>query len=280
MKRLLLGMLGLLLASSLLAGDLRSVRARVEGSMVVTGTIDVSAEGTVLGYTLDHPEKLPPVVVGVIAKSLPGWTFKPLLQDGKPVAAKTSMSLRLVAKPIGGGKYQVAVHSAYFGDQSGGIGLVGANQPPRYPAEAAQELASGITYVILRIDRAGHVADAFVEEVNMRVVASDEELDRTRKLLAEASLQALRQWNFTPSESSDREPFRVVLVPVSYELSDRGHPISPEVYGQWQSYVPGPTQLAPWVDQDKALTGGIDAFPADGIYGPSKLSLLTPLDHS
>lgn len=278
MKRLLLGMMGLLLAGSLLAGDLRSVQARVEGSMIVTGTLGVSAQGTVLGYTLDHPEKLPPVVVNLIARSLPGWTFRPLLQGGKPVAAKTSMSLRLVARPIGGGKYEVAVHSAYFGDQSTGVELVGPHPSPRYPSEAAQEMASGITYVMLRIDRAGHVADAFVEKVDMRVIASEEELDKTRKLLAGASLQALRQWNFTPADPSDREPFRVVLVPVSYELSDRGRPLSPEVYGQWQSYVPGAVEPAPWVDQDKAFTSGADAFPADGIYGPSKLSLLTPLD--
>lgn len=279
MKRLLLGMLGLLLAGSLLAGDVRAVRARVEGSMIVTGAIEVSAQGTVLGYALDHPEKLPPVVVSLIAKSLPAWTFQPVLRDHVPVAVKTSMSLRLVAKPIGGGKYQVGVHSAYFGDQSAGIELVGPRPSPRYPREALQERASGVTYVMLRIDRAGHVADAFVEQVNMRVLASDEELDRTRKLFSEASLQALRQWNFSPAGPSDHGPFRVVRVPVSYELTDRGRLLSPEVYGQWQSYVPGPLALAPWVDQDSALTGGVDAFPADGIYGPSQLTLLTPLDH-
>jgi hypothetical protein len=279
MKRLLLGMLGLLLAGSLLAGGLRSVRARVEGSMVVTGTIGVTPQGTVLGYTLDHPEKLPPVVVDTIAKNLPKWTFEPVLQDGKPVAAKAKMSLRLVARPVGGDKYQVAVRSAYFGDESAGIKLVGVPQSPRYPSEAIQERASGTTYVMLRVDRAGHVADAFVEQVNMRVLASDEELNRMRKLLAEASLKALRQWNFTPADSSDRTPFRVVRVPVSYQVSEYGHRSPPEVYGQWESYVPGPVEPAPWVDKDKALAGGIDAFPSDGVYGPSQLSLLTPLDH-
>ena len=279
MKRLLLGMLGLLLAGSVSAGGLLTVRARVEGSMVVTGTIGVTPQGTVLGYTLDQSEKLPPVVVEVIGKTVPGWTFQPVLQDGKPVAAKAKMNLRLVARPLGEGKYQVAVRSAYFGDEEAAAKeMVVTRTKPRYPREAIQERFSGTAYAILRIDRAGHVADAFARQVNMRVLADDKELERMRKLFAEATVKALQQWIFVPAEPADRKPYRIVQVPVSYEVSEAGHLPFREVYGQWQSYVPGPTEPAPWFDRDMMLTGG-DALPGDGVYGPSSLSLLTPLDN-
>jgi hypothetical protein len=278
MKRLLSGILGVLLAGVTLAGGIRSVRERVEGSMVVTGTIGVTPQGTVLGYTLDHPEKLPPVVADVIGKNIPHWTFRPVLQDGKPVAAKAKMSLRVVASPIADGKFQVALRSAYFGDESAGIRMVSSTRP-RYPREAIRDRADGTAYVILRIDRAGRVADAFAEQVNMRVLAEDAELARLRTLFAESSLKALRQWTFTPADPTDHEPYRVVRVPVSYEVSEQGHLPTREVYGQWQSYVPGPVEPAPWFDSDKMLSGGGDALPGDGVYGPSALSLLTPLDH-
>lgn len=278
MKRLLAVMLGLLLAHAAVAGGLRSVRERVEASMVVTGTIGVTPQGTVLGYALDHPEKLPPLVADVIGKTLPTWTFQPVVEHGKPVSAKARMSLRLVAKPIGDGKFEVAIHSAYFGDQSEGIKAVSTRQP-RYPREAIQDRASGTAYVVLRIDRAGHVADAFAEKVNMRLIAEDVELDRLRKLFAEASLKALRQWTFTPAASADQEPYREVRVPVSYDVSDPGHLPVGEAYGQWQGYVPGPEQAAPWFDKSDVLTAGADALPGDGVYGKPSLSLLTPLDH-
>jgi hypothetical protein len=48
-------MLGLLPVGSALAEGPRAIRERVEGSMVVTGSIGVTPEGAVLGYTLDHP---------------------------------------------------------------------------------------------------------------------------------------------------------------------------------------------------------------------------------
>jgi hypothetical protein len=278
MKRLLAVVLGLLLAHAAVAGGLRSVRERVEASMVVTGTIGVTPQGTVLGYALDHPEKLPPVVVDVIGKNVPAWTFQPVLEHGKPVSAKARMSLRMVARPVGDGKFAVAIRSAYFGDRSEGIKAVSTRQP-RYPREAIQERAGSTTYVVLRVDRAGHVADAFAEKVNMRLIATDVELDRLRKLFAEASLKALRQWTFTPAASTDQEPYREVRVPVSYEVGGLDNLPVREAYGQWQGYVPGPEQPAPWFDKSDALAAGTDALPGDGIYGKPSLSLLTPLDH-
>ena len=101
---------------------------------------------------------------------------------------------------------------------------------------------------------------------------------RWRKLFAQACLEAARQWSFTPAAPTDATAFRVVRVPVAFHLREWGR-AAPDTYGQWESYVPGPLEPAPWVDSDQMLGGGADALPEDGgVYGKSSLSLRTPLD--
>jgi hypothetical protein len=280
MKRLLLGMAGLLLAGMALAAGPRATREKVEASMVVTGSIGVTPQGTVLGYTLDHPEKLPPLVADLIGKAVPGWTFQPVLRDGKPVAAKASMSLRVVAQPIGDGKFRVGVRSAWFGDPGRGISK-DKGTPPRYPMQAIRGRVEGTVYVALRLDREGRVSDAAAEQVNLRVIASDNEMKHWREVFAKATLNAARLWTFSPADPSDHAPYRDVTVPVAYELHVGPAPTAPSPeskYGQWQTYVPGPLEPVPWSDADRMLTGGVDALPDDGVFGASSLSLLTPLD--
>lgn len=273
MKRLLYGVLGCLFATMALAGGLKSVRERVEDSMVVTGTIAVTPQGTVLAYALDQPEKLPPAVSQAVSETLPRWTFRPVLRDGKPVASKARMSLRVVAQPIGGGNYRVIVHSAYFGDPDADFKQVRSVRII-YPRPAIRERIAATVYMLLRLDRSGKVVDAAAEQVNLQAIADDQTLDRYRQLFAEASVKGLRQWAYTPADPSDPAPYRILSMPVTYSVG----PGTREPYGQWQAYVPGPTQLVPWLDDQTLLTGGADALPGDGLYGPAILSLMKPLN--
>ena len=60
MKRLLLLLLlGGWLAGTAQADGQRSAAAQAEASMLVTATIVVATDGSVSGYAVDHPEKLP-----------------------------------------------------------------------------------------------------------------------------------------------------------------------------------------------------------------------------
>lgn len=278
MKRLLVGVVGLLLAGAALAG-VRSTRASVEASMLVTGTIGITPQGTVLAYTLDHPEKLPPAVADLIGKNVPRWMFEPVLRDGKPVAAKAKMSLRVVATPVSDGNFKLAVRSAYFGDPAQGLKtheFIG----PRYPMQAIRSRVEGTVYLVLRIDRAGKVTDEAAQQVNLRVIARDKEMEYWRGLFAKASLDAARQWTFTAADPSDHALYRDVRVPVSYQLTESFSTPRKPHYGQWEAYVPGPLEPVPWSDEDRMLTGGADALPGDGVYGAPSLSLLTPLNHT
>jgi hypothetical protein len=53
-----------------------NARSSAEASMLVTGTLEINADGTVRGYAIDQPDKLPAPVRDVIQKNVPGWTFK------------------------------------------------------------------------------------------------------------------------------------------------------------------------------------------------------------
>lgn len=277
MKRWLIGLFCVLLSGSALAAGPAAVRKRVQASMLLTGTIVVAPDGSVGSYAIDKAEKLPPVVTGVIAKSIPAWKFEPILLNGKPVAAKTKMSLRLVAKPVGDDSYSIGIGGAQFGQNVPGESIT-YKEPVRtvYPPQAARDHVSGTVYLLLRVGREGRVQEAEAEQVNLMVVDSDKGMERWRKVLADSALAAARRWTFNLPTSGEHmnDKYWVARVPVMYGL----RPVNEnDDYGKWQPYVPGPKQPVPWIDDPQLLSGNADALPDGGIYPlNSGLHLTTP----
>lgn len=266
MKRWLIGLFCVLLSGFALAAGPAAVRKRVQASMLLTGTIVVAPDGSVGSYAIDKAEKLPPVVTGVIAKSIPRWKFEPVLLNGKPVAAKTKMSLRLVARPVGDDSYSIGIGGAQFGQNVPGESIT-YKEPvrPVYPPQAARDHVSGTVYLLLRVGREGRVQEAEAEQVNLMVVDSDKGMERWRKVLADSALAAARRWTFNLPTSGEHmnDKYWVARVPVMYGL----RPVNEnDDYGKWQPYVPGPKQPVPWIDDPQLLSGNADALPDGGIY--------------
>lgn len=280
MKCWLLGLFCILMCGTALAAGPSAVRKRVQASVLVTGTIEVAPDGSVHGYAPDHPEKLPPVVIKLMGINAPRWRFKPVLVDGHGVLAKTRMSLRFVAKPVGHGNYAVSIAGAHFGEDVPGKGISERlRKAPRYPRSAAIARVSGTVYLVLRVDHQGHVLDAAAEQVNIGEVASDADLAQWRHVLANASLEAARRWTFNPPTSGPTatDLYWVARVPVTFNLHRYGTPRG-DVYGQWKAYVPGPRKFVPWLTP-RQLAAGSDALPAGGIYMVGQgLQLTTPLN--
>jgi Gram-negative bacterial TonB protein C-terminal len=282
MKRWLMGLCGLLLAGAALADSLKDVRERVQASMLVTGSILVAPDGSVRSYTIDHPEKLPPVVVGLIDNGTKSWIFAPVLIDGQPVAARASMSLRVVAKPDGKDDYAIRVAGAQFGkddDVEPGQSISYDSHPsPHYPEAAVRAGVWGTVYLRLLVDRQGRVENAIAEQVNMGVVASDQELDKWRNVLAEASLRTVKGWTFhipTVGREATKDHWEA-RVPVNYILDGR---TPRERYGKWDPYVPGPERAVPWQQKFEESSGAADAIAVGGLYQiGSGLQLTTPLN--
>lgn len=256
------------------------VRKQVEASTVVTGTVDIEPDGSVSAHAVDKAGELSEGIVALLDEAIPQWRFAPIEVDGKAVPARAKMSVRLVAKKKDDGDYQLGIRSASFGEDNSTPGAAVVRKtmkPPRFPTRALQSAVSGTVFLVLRIDQRGHVADAVAERVNLRVVGSEQRMQRGRDLLAEASLAAARRWTFTVPKAgpqADRE-FWSIRVPVDYTFGRQEKP----KYGGWEAYVPGPYQRPPWISPEEAADfGGSDALIAGSVQpvgsGPK---LLTPL---
>lgn len=257
------------------AGGPAAVRKQIESSMLVTGYVVVDQQGLVSSHSLDDAGKLPPGVVELIANDVPRWKFEPVVVDGKVVNAKAKMSLRVIARKLDAEHYGIRIGSASFGqEKSEGISAK-RMRPPAYPALLVKDGVAGTVYLAMRIGPDGLVQDAVAEQVNLKAVADERQMQVWRDALAKASVAAAKRWSFTlPADANGPEPaFRSVRVPVAYSF-DRSSP----KYGQWDAYVPGPRQTIPWREQDDAASGGADAYVAGSISQVDNgLRLLTPL---
>lgn len=287
MKRMALAVFAVLLAGTAFASD-DDAAHRIEGSMVVTGWVQVATDGSVIRYTLDQQDKLPAPVVEVIQKTVPGWKFHPVMADGKPVVADAKMNLRVVALPQDKDQYIVHVSGASFSDGGMNGDKEKANdegnmdpsyksrEAPHYPIEAIQSPTNGTVYLALEIDHAGHVVQAVATQVDLRAIRSEFDMRVLRRAFANASISAAKSWTFNVPQSgkfANKDDW-TVFVPINFTINGSYVP----QYGQWDVYVPGPVQPIPW-EQDQIADGNnADAIPGDGVFTPDKrFALLTPL---
>lgn len=254
------------------------VDKQIEASMVVTGSIEVEPDGSVSGYKLDQPDKLPKGVGDLVAQAVPEWKFEPVLVDGKAVAARAKMSLRIVAHPLGPERYEVLIRSANFGEKSSGTDSVEgkAMPPPHYPSKMVRRGVSGTVYLVVRIGRNGQVEDAIAQQVNLKTSGSASEMSQWRATFAKSAVDATRKWTFVPPTTGEEadDDYWLVRVPIAYEFY--GTP--KKKYGEWDAYIPGPRQTIPWQERGQPASSSPDAIADSGVFSlRQSLHLLTPL---
>ena len=276
MKRIIMGVALWACALAASAAGPAAVRKQVEMSMLVTGTIDIGPDGGVRAHVLDGREALPPGVVTLIDGVLPQWRFEPPRVEGKPVIARTKMSLRIVAKRQEDDSYVVGVRGYNFGEPAGVPGESVTSDhlsSPAYPEAAYRAGIKGTVYLLLRIGREGKVEEAVAEQVNLTVVGNERQMRLGRDALSRAALNKAKSWVFNPPTKGKAAdgPFWSVRVPVDFQFTGEKSAAN----GEWEAYVPGP-QIKPWWVDGDAL-GSPDAMIAGGLYqvgdGPR---LLTP----
>lgn len=276
-------LLGLLLAPYLPADaqNARAARETMEARMLVTGTVDIEADGSVSAFTLDDLDRIPDAVVDLVERAAALWRFEPIFNEGTPVPARARMNLKLLANKVEGTQKEFAVRleGAYFGASSFEAGESPTSvkvKPPNYPAHLLRIGVSGTVYLVLKIGRDGAVEDAVAEQVNLDVAGDAREMERWRKTLADSALAAARKWIFAGPRRGDEvdAPFWSVRVPVDYKFANDPGPRA----GTWEVYIPGPRQAIAWLTEAESSTQP-DALAADGVHpvGPGR-RLLTALD--
>lgn len=264
-KRFWVGLLLLSCIGAAFASGPRAVRRQVESSLLVTGSIDIGADGRVAGYTLYNAETLTDDISGMIARAVPMWRFEPPQLEQGATHTQARMNLRLVAKKLEDGNLSVRFRGVQFFDppRSGESVTSVELQPPVYPQLAAKNGVGGTVYAVVKIGRDGRVEDAIAEQVNLRIVTSERDMEVWRDMLAKAALQAMKHWTFSAPTTGDEvgQSFWLARVPVDFRA-----PNSPPVEdGQWQAYVPGPRQEIPWESAERADEAA-DAFAVGGTY--------------
>jgi len=261
---------------------------KAEMSMLVTGSIDMRADGSVERYAIDHSDKLSNAVIQLIGAQVSQWRFEPTLVDGQPVAARTNMSLRIVAKPLDEQNFDVRIQSASFSGGGGKDDRMSVEKRsslrPMIEAMASTGMDTADLYVALKIGPDGKVLDAAVEQVNLGTIGGDVWMAKARRLLGNSALEVVRKWTFSvPSRGqlAGRSYWSGTL-PFSLEMLDGPLPPSGiDEYGRWKAYVPGPCMPIPW-RMDGVENGNSpctsDAAP-EGVLSldHSGPELLTPL---
>lgn len=254
----------MVLALYMAAANATYLPKNAEASLLVTGTIEVAADGSVMSHAIDHPEQLDAGVVGMIDRSMTEWRFK-------PIHGTASATMRLVvhAKKDDAGKYRISIGSASFESPQETAGWTFVkNAPPEYPFDALVAGVGGTVYLSIHVDRNGKVIDVIAEQVNLSAEDNPTKMDRWRGLLSTAAISAAKNWRFRyPLDSEataavNSEDARTIRVPVEYHLDGDRTPS----YGQWSMYVPGPLHAIPWLSHDDAVSTSPEAFAAGGIY--------------
>ena len=277
--RILLFVLLVLLSTPVMAQSAQEALKQAEASMVVTGHVDIEADGTVSAHHIDRRPDLPGFVVDLVDRAASVWRFEPLLVDGEPVPARARMNLRVVARPAGD-NYEVSIANGSFGEYSDtATDHVTRRQdrfkPPRYPEEMLRRGVAGTVYLLLKVGRDGSVEDVIAERVNLRAYARERDMERWRRSFAQRSVNTARDWKFNPPTTGPRvdEEFWVVRVPVEYAIN--GNDVTA---GTWEQYVPGPVHPAPDWMEDAAGSSASDAMIAGGVQMVgNERRLLTPL---
>jgi hypothetical protein len=249
-----------------------------ESSLLVGGTIDIAADGKVLGYKLDNADKLPKGILEMVARYAPHWKFDPIpLPEG--THSRSPMSLLFVAKKREDGNFAVELRSANFEadvPEAVRLGIARRGRMPAYPDALAARGINGTVYLSLRIGRDGKVLDIDASHVNLRTIGSESEMANWREQFRLASIKAVRGWRFTtPSAGAEVDaPYWVGTLPVSFTVM--GYP-EPKP-GQWETYIPGPRKPIPWVDSVGMTAEQSDALAPNRLHTPGEgRRLLTPL---
>ncbi|WP_156171475.1 energy transducer TonB family protein [Dyella japonica] len=246
-------------STPLLATDKQPVS---EASMLVKGSIVIGADGKVVSYTVDRPERIPPAVLDVVKTNVPNWVFE--FDDRLVDPVKETMSIRVVARAVDETHARLIVAGASFADDSGestrSIHRKAAT-PIRYPRVSFDDRVSGTVYVLLQIGQDGRVQQAFAEQVDLRQYSAQTRNEVYEHDLAKAAVEGTRNWTFEPPTTgpSAKANSWLVRVPVNFTLHEVGTP-DPDTYGKWDEYMPGAVQKAPWAGSRRLASDRPDSL--------------------
>ena len=208
--------------------------------LVADGEVRIDAEGRVSDYGLSS--ELTPEIAALVDRSVRRWRFEPILQDGRPVIAKTALRIRLLAKRStdDSDNYTVSIASVEFGAPR----RSSAGKPPSYPRLAASARLGAKVLLLLRIDDTGKVVEALPYQTSLGArTRSERDAEAWRELFERAGIAAAKTWKYDLTESvAGRRTGTYTLLPIEFRIPSAA---GGAAKGEWVGYVPGPVHELP-----------------------------------
>ena len=225
--------------------------AAPEHELWVHGEIVVGPQGEVRDYTLDAGLK--PVLAKLVADNVARWRFEPILVDGKPVVAKTRMTLTLAAREQDDGDVELRVDDVAFGTVKPPRKWIA----PRPPSSAMRDGIGARVVVVAQLDERGNVRKAHALQTSLSKDLPHPK--HFRKAYGEAMVAAVKRWKYEPVETlADRPNGGIVTIPIVMDVS-RGISRGKPGQARWRSFIPGPVEPPPWMSEHAALAAAAQA---------------------
>jgi hypothetical protein len=257
-------------AALLLAGAIASSPAHAaDGPQVftayTTGELSIDAEGRVVDLSIDR-KRLDVDVMRDVAAQMRQWRFEPILENGRPVAAKAAMNINLVAvRDPGVDGFRVAFESVHFRDLAKDRKVKaesGSLASPMYPFEGHQRGVGAKVMLLLRINDQGRVASVAATSVDLLGNIKGD-ADRFAYQFVQASEKVAARWTFSSYRSQS------VFVPVRFT--------PPGTSGErWIRTLRMPIEVPAWAVAEQSATGVV-ALGLGGIESSERWKLVTPL---
>ncbi len=257
------------------------MQRHVESSLLVRGTIDITADGDVVGYALDTSDKIPPGIADMVARLAPQWRFEPIPLPNNAIG-RTDMHLLFVASTLESGDYRVELRNVSFSTDrppQERLTIARRGRPVEYPPDLNAMAVGGTVYVEVQVGRDGKVINLGVSKVNLTTVGSETEMAKWRTQLTAASIKAVRGWRFAPPTAGvdvGALSWNGTL-PISFSRWNEAK----SKPGRWQTYIPGPRNALPWLDSLNTAIDNSDTLTPDQLHsGKEARRLIGPIDGS
>lgn len=224
-------------------GTVSAERLSLQASMELTGHIVVGADGKARDYHIDHPDKVQPGVLKLVAATVAQWRFEPR-------AAEADMSLRIVADEREDGQFDMKVGAVSFGGKERLHGLAYKDKSRRvtYPDDLLHARVGGQVLVLVEVGRQGEVLHADAERIDLSRSATRMQMHRWRQSLARASVDAIRNWTFVVPTQGEAAlaPHWYAVVPLQFAINRPDGMPATGGYAQWHIYYPGDKVVPDW----------------------------------
>lgn len=176
--------------------------AEVREQTYSVGT-NVDAQGNITATQFDAD--VPAGIVNLLTTAMKRWHFVPAQADGRPVAARTSIYVRLKATPDAQGQYTLRISF-----EGNGPRVDYNSVPPAYPTDARLKRESAYLYLEATAQPDGHLADFSVSNRFEGRLPSP--------TFKAALLAAAKRWPVTPEQVNGKPVATRIRMPVSFVM--------------------------------------------------------------